>query len=530
MGSTGFHEDGFGQGSLFLLDRPSWQDGSVQSVNDFLDRVEQRRIRVGSAIPSSRRARFGQFFTPGATAALLAQIAPTPTEPWRMLDPGAGIGTLSAALIARWLTETDLPSLSVTAYEADPRLIAALTETFDEGRTLAKDLGRTFHVEVREADFILDPPAGDDANVVLMNPPYGKLPARDPKRDALAEAEPPVRVTNLYAAFLAQAMRALRSEGHLVAITPRSFANGPYFHDLRTYLLAQASFERIHVFEARNRVFADADVLQENVVFSLCKGVAPGTVIISSSLDTDGRITSRECEHDAIVHPGDAGRFVRIPLDDTAIGVAEQIAKMPSTLSDLGLTVSTGRVVDFRSREHLRENPGASTVPLIYPQNLRVGRVVWPVRGRKPQALVRTTSTESLLLPNEHYVVVKRLSSKEEARRVVAAVASPDAFAQSAAVAFENHLNVFHDDCGGLDPDVAVGLTTYLNSQLVDEFIRQFNGHTQVNATDLRSLRYPSRDQLGELGRAAQAGSTDHGDRAVMEQLVVEQQPQVAAA
>ncbi|MCC7105456.1 MAG: hypothetical protein IT307_09965, partial [Chloroflexi bacterium] len=33
-----------------------------------------------------------------------------------------------------------------------------------------------------------------------------------------------------------------------------------------------------------------------------------------------------------------------------------------------------------------------------------------------------------------------------------------------------------------------------------DAFFRQFNGHTQVNATDLRSLRYPTREQLEQLG------------------------------
>jgi adenine-specific DNA-methyltransferase len=30
----------------------------------------------------------------------------------------------------------------------------------------------------------------------------------------------------------------------------------------------------------------------------------------------------------------------------------------------------------------------------------------------------------------------------------------------------------------------------------VDKYFRQMNGHTQVNATDLRTLRYPTRDQL----------------------------------
>jgi adenine-specific DNA-methyltransferase len=31
---------------------------------------------------------------------------------------------------------------------------------------------------------------------------------------------------------------------------------------------------------------------------------------------------------------------------------------------------------------------------------------------------------------------------------------------------------------------------------VVDTFFRQFSGHTQVNALDLQSLRYPSQEQL----------------------------------
>jgi adenine-specific DNA-methyltransferase len=41
----------------------------------------------------------------------------------------------------------------------------------------------------------------------------------------------------------------------------------------------------------------------------------------------------------------------------------------------------------------------------------------------------------------------------------------------------------------------------YLNSSLVDSYFRQFNGHTQVNATDLRSLRYPARAVLERIGK-----------------------------
>jgi len=67
-------------------------------------------------------------------------------------------------------------------------------------------------------------------------------------------------------------------------------------------------------------------------------------------------------------------------------------------------------------------------------------------------------------------------------------------------VGVENHLNYYHSNGAGLDTVLAKGLTVYLNSTFVDEYFRQFSGHTQVNAADLRRLQYPSREQLESLG------------------------------
>ena len=39
-----------------------------------------------------------------------------------------------------------------------------------------------------------------------------------------------------------------------------------------------------------------------------------------------------------------------------------------------------------------------------------------------------------------------------------------------------------------------------LNSSLFDQYFRLFSGHTQVNATDLRKMRYPTREQLIRMG------------------------------
>lgn len=487
--------------------------------------VEQQRAKAAQQLHPRRRAQLGQFFTPQASAELLASLVPQLGEPWRLLDPGAGVGSLSAGLIARWLRESDEPRMEVVAYELDSELIPILSETLEVAQALAARLGRDLAFEVRQEDFVTDPPRLGSANVVVTNPPYRKLNVASDERRALEAGPSPVRVTNMYAAFLVRAVQALRPGGCLVAITPRSFANGPYFRDLRRELLSRASFEHLHVFDARDRVFADAAVLQENLVFSMRIGAEPGSVTVGSSHDahSERKLTVRA--HDEIVHLDDPERFVRLPLTDEAAETAAAMLRLPTLLADLGIQVSTGKVVDFRSRDQLRDGPGPGTAPLVYPQNMNGGCVTWPVAGRKPQALQIDDRTDSLLLPNEHYVLVKRFSAKEEARRVVAVVSQPSDYAGALSVGFENHLNVFHASGRGIDPALAAGLAAFLNSELVDAYVRQFNGHTQINATDLRKLRYPDAATL-----RAQLASTSGRQRTGRQQLQLDLTPDSPAS
>ena len=181
---------------------------------------------------------------------------------------------------------------------------------------------------------------------------------------------------------------------------------------------------------------------------------------------------------------------------------------LESTLDDLGIDVSTGRVVDFRAEELLRLHPEEGTVPLIYPTHITSGEVVWPkLEARKPSSIMVTNQSHDLLIPNETYTLVRRFSSKEEKRRVVAVLYEPHLL-PATRIAFENHLNYFHQNLRGLDPLLAKGLTIFLNSTFVDMYFRLFNGHTQVNATDLRNMRYPTRRQLEELATHLPDGKT----------------------
>ena len=184
----------------------------------------------------------------------------------------------------------------------------------------------------------------------------------------------------------------------------------------------------------------------------------------------------------------------------------ESWAAVRQSLKDIGVDVSTGPVVDFRLRAHLRDTPEPSTVPLLYSGHFAGQRTVWPqAGGKKPNAIVRNAETEHWLYPTGFYCVVRRFSSKEERRRIVASVVDPDVFNDAQVLGFENHLNLFHEGKRGLPEGLARGLAVFLNSTTVDTDFRRFSGHTQVNATDLRTMTFPSREALVKLGEWAKA-------------------------
>jgi adenine-specific DNA-methyltransferase len=493
------------------------------------EQTELRRVAASARLDGRRRARLGQFFTPEPVARIMGKMLyDVPGDVVRILDPGAGVGSLSAAAVEALCAEgSDRRSIEVAAYEIDDTLHGPLSETLSAAAELAESAGRQLSWKISSADYILDI-AGRASSLlgvgeierfgaVIINPPYRKINGRSPERAAVERVG--LRTTNLYTAFLALAAVQLVSDGLLVAITPRSFANGLYFEPFRHFFFDRVGLERLHTFASRGALFADADVLQENIIFSARRGQSPAEVELAVSRSSNGEPERRRIPAGEIVRPDDRHRFLRIPTEIDDVYVAQVMADMPCELSALGVGVSTGRVVDFRAREYLRDEPEDLTAPLIYPGHLKDGGVRWPGTGgfRKPNALAIDVATEKLLLPNETYVLVKRFSAKEERRRVSAAVSSSSDLPGSV-VAFENHLNVFHSGSRGIESRLARGLAGYLNSSIVDQYVRQFNGHTQVNATDLRHLRYPTVEQLTALGSAVLDG--DPRTQAALDQLV----------
>jgi adenine-specific DNA-methyltransferase len=68
-------------------------------------------------------------------------------------------------------------------------------------------------------------------------------------------------------------------------------------------------------------------------------------------------------------------------------------------------------------------------------------------------------------------------------------------------VALENHLNYVYHAERELTVDEVYGLASLFNSTLLDRYFRTISGNTQVNATEIRSMKFPSLRTVAAIGR-----------------------------
>lgn len=456
-----------------------------------------------------RQAQLAQYFTPPTIAQFMASLFTVGVdEKCILLDAGAGRGSLTQAFLDRWVSgELEFTSVRVDAFEIDETLCVSLGQAltqYEDAPGLAAYTHNADFINVA-ADKLSSSILSRDSTRythAILNPPYRKIDSHSHYRATLRRVG--IETVNLYTAFVALSLALLAEHGQLVAIIPRSFCNGPYYRSFREFVLNHATLRRMHLFKSRTTAFKSDDVLQENVIILLERGHCQGDVVVSSSTDHSfSDLITHQFPFDQIVLPGDPERFIHVPVSAEQNALA-LLPRSSYSLEKLGIEVSTGPVVDFRVREHLRDMPEAYSVPLLYPSHFSRSATIWPrPEGKKPNAILYNAETRKWLYPNGYYCVVRRLSSKEEKRRIVASVVEPATFPNASMIAFENHLNVLHEHKHGLPEALARGLAVYLNTTAVDEYFRRFNGHTQVNATDLRRIQYPSRDVLVKLGEWA---------------------------
>jgi len=483
----------------------------IASENLLKFAAEQQRRHDGKSCPIDRKEK-GHFGTPTEIAEFMAGMFPRlPAGTIRILDPGAGVGTLSAAICDRIARLKQPRKVLVEAWESDPALLPYLAKTLHQCGDVLESQGHSFWFTIQSGDFILenaDRPLfaksrPREFDVAITNPPYFKL--RKDSEHARAMAHVVHGQPNIYALFLAVAADLLRDNGYLVGITPRSYFNGPYFRRFRNWFFGRVSPRQIHLFESRTEAFRSDDVLQENVILCAQKSAdhtdVTATVSTGRDLSANG-LQTRTLSYSQVIDDPAGDCVVRISSNDLDQQIVDAVDRLPNRFRDSGLEISTGPVVDFRATEFLLHEKidSSRSAPLLWMHNVRPFITTFPTtRNGKATHIRVSEQSRAILLPAKRYVLLKRFTAKEQKRRLVAAIMEP-ADCYSPLVGLDNKLNYVHKPKGELTPNEALGLATLFNSALLDRYFRAVSGNTQVNATEIRMLPMPELRTIAQLG------------------------------
>ena len=473
--------------------------------------------RVGNAyatysVQKEKRDK-GQFFTPLAISQFMGSLArATDSESIRILDPGCGSAILSCSLIEHLVqNNTTLKKINLDLYDTDTVLIPYTDIVLGYLSDWLRSKGVQIDLTIHQEDFILVNHtyiSGTNLfndNIVLYdyiisNPPYFKLAKDDARTQCCASIVD--GQTNIYALFMAICSKMLNESGEMIFITPRSFASGRYFQSFRDYLFENTRLCFVHLFNTRKDTFAKDDVLQELVITRFAHS-NNGRIIIShseGSRDLNDPVIKDYPETD-ILDPSTSDKVVFLPTDDKDDAILSLFRSWDGNMEKYDIKISTGPVVAFRIYDYITSDEDPDTVPLYWMHNVVKMLADHPVNKKdKGQYIKVAPESMHTLLPNKNYILLRRMSSKDDSSRLVAAPYFGN-MAKYKYVGIENKLNYIYRPKGHLRRDETIGLTALLDSDLFDGYFRTFNGNINVSATELRAMPLPPIETIREIGK-----------------------------
>lgn len=469
-----------------------------------LEKIYGKTIDYISSMSKQKRKKYGQFFTDINTARFMVKLFSDvdDKETINILDPGAGTGILSCALIERFENNDKIKTINLTCYEDDSNVINILTKNLEE---IKNNSCKTININIINDNYILSQKFSikDNKNesmkydFIISNPPYLKISTK--AQESIHMKEVCYGAPNLYFLFASMSIYNMKAEGEMVYIMPRSWTSGAYFSKFREYMINNTKLLNIHLFSSREKVFKSENILQETIILRLKKTQnTKNNIIVTSSYSTDDITNSNliEIPYDVVV--SNVNNYVFLPIDAKEFDVLKKINKFEYTLPKLGLKMKTGIVVDFRNKDLLENIENENTIPLLYSQHIKGGRIKFPI-GRENEYL--KTEKKGLIQKNENYLMVKRFTSKEENRRIQCAMYLASEYPKYKYISTQNKINFIVGENTELTPNVLFGLYVIFNSTIYDMYYRILNGSTQVNSTEINCMPIPALYDVGELGK-----------------------------
>lgn len=81
-----------------------------------------------------------------------------------------------------------------------------------------------------------------------------------------------------------------------------------------------------------------------------------------------------------------------------------------------------------------------------------------------------------------------------------------ETFLKADYIGIENHVNYIYKINGELSEDEVHGITALLNSKLYNKYFQMVNGSTQVNASEINNIPFPSIEKIKSIGGSVRKG------------------------
>lgn len=478
------------------------------------------------------RKKLAMFFTPASlTEGLLNDLAGQGVDfsSQSFMDPACGGAAFLAPIALRMrtaLTARGFSALKVLEHIEKHLYGCDLDKTLCE---LSKHfLWMALHAEIEKTGYVptfnvhtansLSALAAclGTVDVVVCNPPYRKMTAEElePLRDTyldVVEAQP-----NLYCLFIALCVRLLRVGGRAALVTPTSFLSGQYFRRLRKFLICNTDVEHIGMVSDRQGVFIDVE--QETALTVLRRCIEEDRAQVRANVSVvsgSGHYTSvGECTLP------NAGAVWPIPRSVEDVALLKTAILSRFRLSDYGYQVRIGAYVwnrdkrpKFESLQEARKVKAHTAMPLMWSRDIVAGGIVQLEDTSAYEGEHRFVDlgdkghTSVVTSPS---VVMQRVTSNEQPRRLVAAAVSPGVFKTYGGFIGENHVVIIEavSDKPSLPP---TELAKLLSAHMVDRYFRCISGATNVSVFELNQLPLP--DPLALRAALANGVSMDDAVR-----------------
>lgn len=394
------------------------------------------------------------------------------------LSANESLGRIETCLSGSDLDETLI-------YLSQQFLLMALTPLIERA-------GRQPSISIRHTDGLTARAVLGHYDVIACNPPYRKLKAEEVRRYEAQYRDVIEGQPNIYGLFIDRSLRLTRPGGHVGLLTPTSYLSGQYFSKLRTSLLSRSDVLQVDMLSNRSAMFLDVE--QETTITTL-----------RSRLSSESATTTRVCvlnDEGTFVSAGicrlpNSGKPWAIPRAAGDVATLLDAEQSPFRLRDYGYIARVGSLVAYRdTRTRLKKKAtltrGRIALPLVWATDVSPAGTF--VHGReqkkaRPELYVAVGSLKEAGISTMPSVLLQRLTSSDQRRRLIAAPVPKEWLAEHKGFVSENHVIVLEQvQDKGWPPEE---LSELLRTEVVDRVFRSMSGASNVSIFELNELPLP---------------------------------------